>query len=34
MKKEKQMVSADSSQAAVVLEKPDSQLLEMWRALI
>lgn len=34
MKKEKQVVSADSSQAAVVLEKPDSQLLEMWRALI
>lgn len=34
MKKEKQVVSADSSQAAVALEKPDSQLLEMWRALI
>ena len=34
MKKEKQVASADSSQAAVVLEKPDSQLLEMWRALI
>ncbi len=34
MKKEKQGASANSSQAAAVLEKPDSQLLEMWRALI
>lgn len=34
MKKEGQSISDASSQAAAVLEKPDSQLLEMWRALI